>query len=221
MAAIKEFMLFSMEHAPVSFSAAWNAAAQPLSTAIPSYYEFRGHTVTPLSEPPADAKFGAIAEFWRSAPDASMQAWQTPLINGISTSKSVHFLAEEHIIKEGRGPVKFMSLLRRKPHIDAATFSRAWRVTHPLVVRSVPEIWGNFLGYRQNHVIEGQCRNLDGSLMAIPFDGIVEIWFASQADLMATMMSARYGEIIRPDEETFVSLPNIRMLVTEEIVAAG
>lgn len=221
MAAVKEFILFNAERALGDFSIAWNASLQQLPPVLPPHHQFHRHTITPLSESPPRGSYEAIAEFWRDDPDAPMVDWRVPLIEGISTSRSVHFLAEEHIIKEGRGPVKFMSLLRRKPGIDAAAFSRAWRIHHPLVVRSVAEIWRNFKGYRQNHILPGQCRHLDGTAVDVPFDGIVEIWFASRADLTATMMSERYREIIRPDEETFVDLPNIRMLATEEIVLAG
>ncbi len=219
MPAIKEFILFhdSMPRAPEAFEAAW---LREDGGAGPGVYAYRRNLVGNPIDGFASGAYAGVAEYWRSDAEAPLKAGADGAIPGVDATKSAHFLAEEFIIKEGRGAVKFMSVLRRKTGLMPAEFSAAWRMRHPLVVRSVPEIWGLFRGYRQNHVLPGQCRHLDGSAMERPIDGIVEIWFDSLADLQATMMSARYREIVRPDEETFVDLPNTRLFVTEEVVIA-
>jgi hypothetical protein len=162
--------------------------------------------------------FSGIAEYWRTDRPVDKEYRLIPAVEGIDMGKSVSFLAEEHVIREGRGAVKFMSLLRRKPGLSPAEFSKAWCGNHAVLVQSVDEVWRLFRGYRQNHIIPGTCRQLDGSEMTHPYDGIVEIWFDSLPDLQQAMMSERYREIVRPDEETFVDLPNTRMFSTETIV---
>ncbi len=166
----------------------------------------------------AKGVYTGIAEFTRHDVPSDSGFRYSPAFDGLDQGRSVSFLAKEHVIREGRGPVKFMSLLRRKPGLQSEEFSRAWRTTHADLVRSVSEVWNNFLGYRQNHVIPDTCFHLDGSAMEKPYDGIVEIWFASLDALERTMMSQRYRDVIRPDEETFVDLPNTRLFAEEMIV---
>ncbi len=219
MPAVKEFILLhdAMSRMPENFRDAWLGEEGGQQSHA---FAYRRNLVGNPIDGFASGAYAGVAEYWRSDTVPRLDAALLAQIPGVSTAESVHFLAEEFIIKEGRGAVKFMSILRRKSGISPAEFSAAWRMRHPLVVRSVPEIWGRFRGYRQNHVLPGQCRHLDGSEMARPIDGIVEIWFDSIAELQATMMSERYREIIRPDEETFVDLPNTRLFVTEEVVVA-
>ncbi|WP_428248284.1 EthD domain-containing protein [Ferrovibrio sp.] len=219
MPSVKEFILLhdAMARIPENFRAAWlGEEGAQLTHAFAHRRNLVGNPIDGF----AAGAYAGVAEYWRSDAASRLGACSLSRIPGVSTAESVHFLAEEFIIKEGRGAVKFMSILRRKPGISPAEFSVAWRMHHPLVVRSVPEIWGRFRGYRQNHVLPGQCRHMDGREMARPIDGIVEIWFDSIEELQATMMSERYREIIRPDEETFVDLPNTRLFVTEEVVVA-
>lgn len=219
MPAVKEFILLhdSLSRMPEAFHAAWLAGE---GVGRKRAFAHRRNLVGNPIDGFASGAFSGVAEYWRNDTAPHLGVCSLGHIPGVSAAESVHFLAEEFIIKEGRGVAKFMSILRRKPGISPVEFSAAWRMRHPLVVRSVPEIWSRFRGYRQNHVLPGQCRYLDGSDMPRPIDGIVEIWFDSIAELQATMMSERYREIIRPDEETFVDLPNTRLFVTEEVVVA-
>lgn len=114
------------------------------------------------------------------------------------------------VIDRGFGPVKFMSVLRRKQGTTAQAFSDYWLRRHAPLVESIVEVSTYFRGYVQNHCIPGT--QVGGS----PIDGIVEIWFASLADLEAAMFSTNYMGALRADEERFVALPNRRMLVVEE-----
>ena len=220
---IKEFCLLnvSTELPAPSFAASWARADDRLKSR--NAYGTGGYVRNLVSSPAAGFAIGAyagVSELWRTDTPVDLQARKLPVIGGIDDTLSVSFLAEEYVVRSGRSAAKFMSLLRRKPGMSFEAFSAAWRGRHADVVRSVEEIWGLFRGYRQNHIIPGTCRHLDGSEMVRPFDGIVEIWFDSLADLESTMMSSRYREIIRPDEETFVDLPNTRLYSTETIVIA-
>ena len=114
------------------------------------------------------------------------------------------------VIDRGLGPVKFMSLLRRREGTTPEAFSEYWFRRHAPLVESVVEVSKHFRGYVQNHCVPGT--RIGGS----PVDGIVEIWFDSIDDLQAAMFSTNYLGELRADEERFVALPNRRMLVAEE-----
>jgi hypothetical protein len=46
--------------------------------------------------------------------------------------------------------------------------------------------------------------------LAAAFDGFAEIWFDSLEDVGREFTEPRYLEIIRPDEERFIDLPNCK-----------
>lgn len=218
--SIKEFCLLYDEQVMPErvFLDAWSFADSTTKGYDGQYNGYIQNFISSPIEGFAVGAFSGIAEYWRTDRPVDKDHRQIPAFEGINMHKSVSFLAEEHIIREGRGAVKFMSLLRRKRGLSPAAFSEAWRGRHAALVQSVEEVWCLFRGYRQNHIIPGTCRNLDGSDMALPYDGIVEIWFDNLADLKQAMMSERYREVVRPDEETFVDLPNTRMFSTETII---
>lgn len=217
---IKEFcLLHDVRSRPESdFLDAWVNADAKMHVDDIRYGGYIRNSISSPIDGFAVGAFAGIAEYWMTDRPVDEKYRLIPVIEGLDISRSVSFLADEYIIRDGRGAVKFMSLLRRKPDLSPASFSEAWRGSHAALVQSIDEVWRLFRGYRQNHVIPGTCRHLDGSNMARPYDGIVEIWFDSLADLERTMMSERYRAVIRPDEETFVDLPNARMFSTETIV---
>lgn len=163
--------------------------------------------------------FTCVLELTRKDQPADRDVRYTVNLDGIDRQSSISFLAHEHIIREGGGPAKFMSLLRRQPGMTFEEFSDYWRKGHADLVRSIPKVWDEFSGYRQNHILPGTCLHLDGKPVAQPYDGIVEIWFDSFQALESTMMSQYYRDVIRPDEETFVDLPNTRMIVEESVIS--
>jgi hypothetical protein len=220
MGDIKEFaLLYDDRLRPESiFLDAWLAADKKTPGGDGRYNGYIRNSISRPADGFALGAFSGIAEYWRADRPVDKDYRLIPGVEGIDMQRSVSFLAEEHVIREGRGTVKFMSLLRRKRGWSPAAFSEAWSVRHAALVRSVDEVWRLFRGYRQNHIIPGTCRHLDGSYMMRPYDGIVEIWFDSLTDLERTMMSENYRAVIRPDEETFVDLPNTRMFSTEMIV---
>jgi uncharacterized protein (TIGR02118 family) len=80
----------------------------------------------------------------------------------------------------GKSLIKRMSLLRRRPDVDAATFEREWRVEHARLVKLMPGIEG----YRQNLVVERQLvKGTPCEYHELPVDGVVELWFTSTESL--------------------------------------
>lgn len=114
------------------------------------------------------------------------------------------------VLDRGFGPVKFMSLLRRREGTTPEEFSDYWFGRHAPLVKKIVEVSRFFKGYVQNHCIPGT--RIGGREV----DGIVEIWFAGIEELKAAMFSANYMGELRADEAKFVALPNRRMLVAEE-----
>lgn len=131
--------------------------------------------------------------------------------------KSSSVVAREvRVLDRHGGKIKFMSLLRRKVGLSHEEFSEYWATKHAPLVETVHEVYRYFRGYVQNHCIPGSGRLLDGTEGGFNIDGIVEIWFDNLSDLVNAMASARYMEVLRPDEAKFVALPNTRLLVLEE-----
>jgi hypothetical protein len=221
MSRIKEFVLMREKIAfeSATFSNAWASTDNTLTIQPRRLFDryIRNEISSPIAGF-ADRAYAGIAEFWRTDDPPQLERRNIPSIATLDRNTSVSFLAREVTILPGRGPVKFMSLLRRKSSLSSTAFSAAWQDKHADVVRSVGEVWGLFRGYVQNHIVPGTCRLLDGSGMERPFDGIVEIWFDSLQDLERAMMSERYREVVRPDEMTFVDLPNTRLFATEVCV---
>ncbi|MCC6209882.1 MAG: EthD domain-containing protein [Burkholderiales bacterium] len=135
----------------------------------------------------------------------------------IEPSASFLVRAREHrVLDRGLGPVKFMSLLRRKAGMTPEEFSRYWLHNHALLVEQIVAISRYFRGYVQNHCVAGTQRSMTGAAAEGEVDGIVEIWFDSLYDLKAAMFSSTYMKDLRADEAKFVALPNRRMLLIED-----
>jgi uncharacterized protein (TIGR02118 family) len=87
----------------------------------------------------------------------------------------------------GKRLVKRMSLLRRRPDVDHATFEREWRVEHARLVKQMPGVHG----YRQNLIVERQVvKGTPCEYDQLPVDGIVELWFTDTDELDRAFASA-------------------------------
>jgi uncharacterized protein (TIGR02118 family) len=76
--------------------------------------------------------------------------------------------------------VKRMSILRRRPDIDADRFRQEWFGFHAEAVSRFPGL----AGYTQNLVIDrGADLYNSAPYEEVPIDGIVELWFPNQAAL--------------------------------------
>jgi hypothetical protein len=68
-----------------------------------------------------------------------------------------------------------------------------------------------------------QCHSIAEAFAGMPgvssqFDGIAEHWGDSVDDVKRGLAEPAYVEVIRPDEEQFLDLPNCVFMVTEEVV---
>jgi uncharacterized protein (TIGR02118 family) len=82
--------------------------------------------------------------------------------------------------------IKRMSILRRRPDIDAARFREEWFGFHAEAVARFPGI----AGYTQNLVLErGADLFKPAPYEQVPIDGIVELWFPDKATLEAAFHS--------------------------------
>lgn len=135
----------------------------------------------------------------------------------LDPSLSTRVAARQHIvIDRGRGPAKFMSILRRKQGTTPEQFSEYWLKKHATLVQREIEVSRHFRAYVQNHCVAGSSVSLGGDGPGRDVDGIVEIWFESLDSLLEAMFSNAYLGALRRDEANFVNLPNSRMLVVEE-----
>ncbi len=112
--------------------------------------------------------------------------------------------------------VKLIGCLKRKPGMTSEEFHRYWKETHGPLVQNVPEFWQYIRKYVQSHTLEGQVPGLSG--FETSYDGFVELWFNSLDDVGRAFTAPRYLEIIRPDEEQFLDLPNCKGAVVEEVL---
>ena len=112
--------------------------------------------------------------------------------------------------------VKALACLRRKPGMSTDEFHRYWKEKHGPLVKSVPEFFGYFRKYVQSHTTVDRIPGFPPQA-APPYDGIAEIWFDSVEDVGKAFSEPRYLEVIRPDEEQFLDLPNCNILIAEEV----
>lgn len=104
--------------------------------------------------------------------------------------------------------LKLVFCLRRLPHLTREQFQDYWLNVHgPLVRRHAPAL--RIRRYVQAHSLAGDLsdalRRWRGA--PVPFDGVAEIWFASEEDLRASgrdPAGREAGRILLEDERRFV-----------------
>lgn len=112
--------------------------------------------------------------------------------------------------------VKLMACLRRKAGMSEAEFHQYWKDTHGPLVKSVTEFSRYIRRYSQSHTLQDLASFFPPQ--ATPaYDGIAELWFESVEDMQQAFSEPRYLEIIRPDEQKFLDLPNCVTFITEEV----
>ena len=87
---------------------------------------------------------------------------------------------------------------KRKDGLSLADFSRHWREVHAPLAKRMPGL----RGYVQNHSSSVVSR-------IQTYDGVVEIWMASEAALTAAFRSKEYREGAYADEPNFADVKNV------------
>lgn len=106
--------------------------------------------------------------------------------------------------------IRMLFCLRRLPTLSLEEFQSYWRDTHaPLVARHAPAI--GLALYRQHHRLDDAVLGalLKGRLTDDPFDGVAELGWASEADLLGgggtPDVRAANRELFE-DEQRFIDL---------------
>ncbi|WP_326837508.1 EthD domain-containing protein [Amycolatopsis rhabdoformis] len=107
--------------------------------------------------------------------------------------------------------VKLVILLKRAPGMSLEEFAAYHRDHHAVLIDSVPETARYIRKSAFSYVADDSA----------PYDGIVEIWFESDADRVAFFSSESYQNVIRPDEKNFVDPDSVALMVTTERITIG
>jgi uncharacterized protein (TIGR02118 family) len=108
--------------------------------------------------------------------------------------------------------VKLVACLKRKPGVSMEKFQSHWRTQHAeIVVRQA-----GLRRYVQNHVLPESYANGEPR-----FDGVAEAWF-DDVDAMRRLAPSAEYRAVRDDEPSFLDVPGMRVLLTDErVVVAG
>ena len=111
--------------------------------------------------------------------------------------------------------IRLVFALRRQSHLTLAEFQDYWLNQHaPLVASFATDL--NILRYVQTHTIDSpmnQAAQTARGEMEPHYDGIAELWWSSEAELVEQMSSvsgkaAKAGAALLEDESKFIDLPN-------------
>lgn len=112
--------------------------------------------------------------------------------------------------------LKLMACLRRKSEMSEEAFQEYWKDTHGPLVKSVTEFSRYIRKYIQSHTLPDPASFFPPQTTPA-YDGIAELWFESMSDMQKAFAEPRYMEIIRPDEQKFIDLPNSVFFVVDEV----
>ena len=111
--------------------------------------------------------------------------------------------------------IRLVFALRRQSHLTLAEFQDYWLNQHgPLVASFATDL--NILRYVQTHTLESpmnEAAQKARGKMEPHFDGVAELWWSSEAELVeqmsaATGAAAKAGAALLEDESKFIDLPN-------------
>jgi len=87
--------------------------------------------------------------------------------------------------------IKVAALVKRKPGLTEADFTRIWSVEHPPLVRQLPGL----RRYQQNHPLPHR--------KPWPWDGLAELWFDDVAAVRDAFRSPA-ADALRAHEDEFI-----------------
>jgi uncharacterized protein (TIGR02118 family) len=116
--------------------------------------------------------------------------------------------------------VKFVMCLCRHPDLSREQFQAYWRDSHgPLFMKFADTYRAK--KYVQDHTIDTPLNEVirDSRGMAQAYDGVAEVWFESEEDLVEAMSSPegqKISAILLEDEGNFVDHARSTAFITEE-----
>ncbi|QCK87085.1 EthD family reductase [Phreatobacter aquaticus] len=182
-----------------AFRRHWRDVHGPLAAEFPGLRAYHQNHVVDRRHLAIDHKGGqwdidGISELWFDDEAAMRAAIASPAYRPI-VEDSPEFLSDTRVlvarqttvVPPADGPlIKRMSLLKRRPDISAERFAHEWQVIHAPLIAAFPGI----AGYRQNLVVDREgVPGASSPYEAVPVDGVVELWFRSEADLVAAFRS--------------------------------
>lgn len=179
----------------------WREIHGPLAAQLPGLKEYYHHYVTDASQLGIDHARGAwtvdgfseiVFESLDSMNAALASAQFKPTIGDVKTyTDDIKLVVcEKNVVvpfDASAGPaVKRMSILTRRPDIDAAQFRHEWCGKHAADVPRLPGL----RGYNQNVVLDRYAgMAMKASYEQVPVDGIVELWFPSAEAIVEAFAS--------------------------------
>lgn len=202
-----------------AFSRHWREVHAPLARRIPGLRGYvQNHSPSVLSRSQA---YDGVVEIWMDDRDALKAGFASRAYregaygdepNFVEVKNVLRVTAGDEVLLEGDLPdsphplLKRISFIKRKPGMTREAFSRYWKDVHgPLAVK-LPGL----RRYVQCHALPAE----DGR--ETTYDGAVELWFDSLADLHYALASPEYRDAAQPDAANFVDPDNVMTLLTDE-----
>jgi uncharacterized protein (TIGR02118 family) len=167
--------------------------------------------------------FDGVAEVWFESLDDLRAAVGAPGHQRASASSSERFVDRDRSIRlaakesiqfdRGFGQVKFIGLSRRPDGWSHDEWCRYWIDVHGPLAHGIPEFTRYYGRYVHNYVMALDDGWLDGQR---DYDGIVEEWLETAADMARCLAEPKYLELVRPDEVKFVDFSRSHMVLAEE-----
>jgi uncharacterized protein (TIGR02118 family) len=116
--------------------------------------------------------------------------------------------------------IKLVYCIRKRDDISEEEFHRYWLEEHGPLVKSVAEEIGT-CRYVQSHTVMPEINAMFrvGRSLEEPYDGITEVWWATEAD-MEKGLNSEAGQAaaqrLLEDEAKFIDFRSSRMFLTEE-----
>src|SRR6185295_17210788 len=115
--------------------------------------------------------------------------------------------------------IKLVYAIRRRADLSPEAFRARWLEHAPLVARFAGAM--RAARYVQSHTLDSPWNQaLQGSRAAAPpYDGITEVWWASEAEFAAALASPEgqeAGRALLEDERDFIDLAASSLFLTEE-----
>ncbi len=121
--------------------------------------------------------------------------------------------------------IKLVFCLRRLPHLSLEEFQRYWREVHaPLVQRHAAAL--RILRYVQTHTAASPLNDVlrDSRGAGAAYDGVAELWWRDEAELLAALGSEAGREAsaaLLEDERRFIALPGSALWLAAEHPVVG
>ncbi|MGO4713836.1 EthD domain-containing protein [Bradyrhizobium sp. 2TAF24] len=177
----------------------WREVHGPLAAKMPGLRAYHQNHIVDKSQLAIDHARGGwdldgFSELWFDDVATMERAIASEAYQAV-VADSPHCMAATRVIVanqvtvvplQGRPAIKRMSVLQRRADISAEDFRREWLDVHAPLVARFPAI----AGYRQNVVTAcGPAPGIDADADGLAPDGIVEMWFHNQQDLVAAFQS--------------------------------